>query len=163
MAELSTKQLKAIASLLQRGTVSASAKDADTSERQLYRWLREDDFRAELQRQQSELTDAAFRLLVAGASHAVATMRQIMDDTGNPAGIRLRAASEVLTNILRIREHSELTTRLTELEDAIATMQLGNDIVERSDPVTVQPKRIDYRLHLPPPPPGYADGDNDTD
>ena len=156
--ELSPRQLTAIASLLQHGTVTAAAKDADVPERTFYNWLALPEFTAELKRRQSELVDGAYRRLQASITAAVDVLTAIMADTSIAPGIRLRAADSVLSNALRWAEHTDLAQRLDALEAAIATSMLIAAVTENSNPVEPARRVIDYRLKMKAP----DDGDDQS-
>lgn len=158
---ITPKQDAALTALLTYGTVTAAAKQANVGERTLHTWLKEDDFRTELQRRQNEVVDAGYRLLTAGVAGAVATMRAIVDDANAPAATRLRAAEMIVANLLKWREQTDLVERMAAMEAQIASAALQIAVTENSDPIEPAKRIIDYRVKLQAPA-GYTDGDTQS-
>lgn len=91
-----------------------------------YRWLNDDpDFRAAY----SEIYSLAFeelagRLVELGASAMDALAAGM--DLGEDKGLRVRAASLVLSNMVSLRQITELDQRLGKIESAIEALKTGN-------------------------------------
>lgn len=113
---LSRKQRAAIAALLSHGTVRAAAEHASVSERQLYRWLEMPAFRAELQRSVDGAVEAAVWLLSDTSRIAVMTLRKVLEDRRSSPAVKVRAAGLVLSNVLALKELTELQRRVAALE-----------------------------------------------
>lgn len=116
MAELTTKQRRAIAALLTERTIGQAARVADVGERTLHTWLSDSDFRAALVIEEGEAIDAATRRLIALQDAAVDVFADILDNPKIKATTRLRAAQGVLDYLLKLRELRNLEQRLAELE-----------------------------------------------
>jgi type II secretory pathway predicted ATPase ExeA len=104
-------------------TISEAAKTAQVSERTLYRWLVNQTFLAELHRQESELINNIARRLVSLADNALRTFQELLDDPQAGSSVRLRAAENVLTHLLRVRELATLEERVSLLEAENTTMK----------------------------------------
>ena len=83
----------------------------------LYRWIEDDEFRRELERQRNEALELAHVELKGLMFKATQVLGEAMDDT-NPF-LRLRAAQIALTVGLKAIEVKELQTRIELLEDAL--------------------------------------------
>ena len=68
---ITTKQQKAIASLLSERTLGAAAKRAGIGERTLYKWLTQPAFRAVLRSAESAMLETVTRRLSVGQSLAL--------------------------------------------------------------------------------------------
>ncbi len=116
MAELTTKQRRAIAALLTAKSIGDAAHIADVGERTLHTWLADSDFRAALAIEEGAAIDAATRRLIALQDKAVDVFAGILDDVAAKGTTRLRAAQGVLDYLLKLRELRNLEQRLAELE-----------------------------------------------
>ncbi len=113
---LTPRQHRAVAALLSCPTISEAAKTAQVGERTLYRWLIDQTFLAELHRQESELINNIARRLVSLADNALKTIQGLLDDPEASPAVRLRAADNVLSHLLRVRELASLEERVSLLE-----------------------------------------------
>ncbi len=83
----------------------------------LYRWIEDDEFRRELERQRNEALDLAHVELKGLMLKATQVIGETMDDA-NPL-VRLRAAQIALTFGLKAIEEKEIQRRIQLLEDAL--------------------------------------------
>jgi transposase-like protein len=123
IGSLSTKQRRAVRSLLTRATVEAAAKDAGIGESTLYTWLRDDNFRAALVAAESDALNTASRRLVGLAEHAISTIALTMADPVIHPALRLRAADLLLGHMFRFAELRTIEERLQRLEEAVRSGQ----------------------------------------
>ncbi len=121
---LSTIQHAAIAALLSVSTVPQAAAMAGVSDRQLYRWLADDqEFDAAYRRARWRATQQAIARLQQVSSAAVTVLISIAADKHMPPSSRVAAASKLLDLALRAVEVEELEARLTALEAAAKDKQ----------------------------------------
>lgn len=123
MAEYDTltrNQKKAIPALLQAKTIAEAAAAAGLGERTLYRYLRDDTFRAALARAESDAINTAARRLVAGSAEALDTLHALMT-SAERENVRRLAASHWLDSVLRWAELVQLEQRLSALEETHGT------------------------------------------
>ena len=144
---LTPRQRKAITALCAAKSITSAAKDAGVSESQLHRWLRQEDFRRELDTAQAQLIDGLSRQLATLAGGAMVALADGLQRS-EPTMVRLKAADSILKHLLSIRELATLEARLTELESAVAldlaqARAFAEASIERGEA-----KRIDYRLAL---------------
>ncbi len=105
-----------IAELLFQSTNAAAARAVGLTEQQLYRRMRNPDFKAKLAAVRTSLIDGATTSLQAHMDEAVYTMTSVMRDPSTPAQTRLNAAEAVLRNGLKLSERSDILGRLEALE-----------------------------------------------
>lgn len=113
---LKIRQQRAIAALLSFPTITEAARASGISERTLYRWLKEAQFRKELTNQEAERINTAARQLVGLAESALRTINLLLSDFEVSPSVRLRTAEVVLANMIRIRELTNLEERIAKLE-----------------------------------------------
>ncbi len=114
--KLSRKQESAIAALLQCPTLATAAQRAGISEATLWRWLQRPDFEARYRAAREASVTQAITQLQQTTGHAVATLREIIEDTEAPASSRVAVAKTVLDLAFRLRETETLEERLAVLE-----------------------------------------------
>jgi len=114
---LSRRQKEAIPFLLGAKSVEEGCRNAGLSKATVFRWLRQDDFRAEVQRQREAVTTEALQRLKASITAAVDTLVAL---TGSQEeSIRLRAAQQIIDFCLKIRDGDEIESRLERVEKII--------------------------------------------
>ena len=114
---LTDKQLKTLPHLVTAPSLSEAAKRADVGRTTLYRWIEDDEFRREHERQRNEAVDLAHIELKGLMLKATQVVGEAMDDA-NPF-LRLRAAQIALSVGLKAIEVKELQHRIELLEDAL--------------------------------------------
>ncbi len=115
--KLSVKQEKAIAALLSERSGRAAAQKVGVSEKQLYRWMTLPEFSAALKDAESQLLDAASRVLLIGVNDALETLRALMTSAESEA-VKRQAASDWLAKLLQVKELADLEKRVAALEAA---------------------------------------------
>ncbi len=115
---LTPKQHAALAALVHPAnrTIGAAAEAAGVPERTLYRWLEAPEFVTALEAAQAAAVGGAVRTLAALATEAAGTLGELLG-AGYAPSVRLRAATAILEDVLRLREHLEFEERLRKLEE----------------------------------------------
>jgi len=113
MSHLTTKKRLAINALLSGKTQAEAAAAANVTARTLNRWLHDPEFTIELNARESELVAATSRMMAAGARHAVKVMLDTMNSPMVSDSVRLRAASQFLGHLPRVRLLAALDSRLS--------------------------------------------------
>ena len=114
--DLAPKKAQAIAALLSAPSVDKAAEVAGVSKRTLWRWLREDAFKAELIRAEGEAIADATRRLVGLQGAALAVVEETLADRFQPSAVRLQAAKLVFDVLMKLRSLNALEERLARLE-----------------------------------------------
>lgn len=113
---LTTKQRKAIVTLLSARTIGDAARLAVVSETTLYRWLRDPVFLAELRSAEGQLLDQATRRLLQMQGGSLDVLDGLISDIDVDNTNRRLAAQTVLNVLLKIRELVTIEERVNELE-----------------------------------------------
>lgn len=115
---LTPAQLRAITSLLTERNTRDAAKAARVGERTLYKWLKDDTFRAELTRQEGAAVDEVTRGLLSIQRAALTELSDLIGGLGGvPAATRLQAVKIALEYFTRYREMNTYEQRLQRLEN----------------------------------------------
>lgn len=114
---LTDKQLQSLPHLVTAPSMSEAARRADVGRTTIYKWLEDDEFRRELERQRNEALELAHVELKGLMFKATQVVGEAMDDD-NPF-LRLRAAQIALTVGLKAIEVKEIQRRIELLEDAL--------------------------------------------
>lgn len=118
---LTARQQRAVRALLTCKSVGDAAASSGVGERTLYRWLTDPAFRVALAAAEGDLLDAATRRLLGLQEQAISTLERMLAD-GSAASdtVKLRAAEQVLSHLLKLRELRDIEQRLTALEQSMA-------------------------------------------
>ena len=121
--ELTPKQTRAITALLSAKDVQSAAKEAGVGERTLHAWLTDPAFKDALKAAEATAIEDAVRRLAGAAQYAVIVVQMIMADKANTASVRLRAASVLLEQTMKLRQFADLEQRLSDLEQKYQAQQ----------------------------------------
>lgn len=103
-------------SMLATGTpIKNAATASGLSERTIHRRLEDKGFRTELERMKDAAVSAAVAKLSDSCVTAVETLRSLL--TGSSESVRLGAARSILEMSVSMRQATELSQRVTELEE----------------------------------------------
>jgi transposase-like protein len=94
-------------------SVAEVAALTSVSERQLYRWLADDKFRARVRQHQDEMIGAAAGRLAAGMTKAASVLTELL--TSRNERVRLKAASELIAAGLKVAEVRDLARQVEEM------------------------------------------------
>lgn len=114
---LSSKQLKAIPHLLAAATIEVGCQKAKISKSQYYQWLKDDDFKAEIDRQRGELIGQALNLLSSAMTEAAEVLRKLLK-SDNEHVARL-AANNILDQCGKLSDRQDILERLDKIEKAL--------------------------------------------
>jgi len=114
--QLSTQQNKAIAALLENGSVTAAAAAVGCRRGTIYRWMKDPQFSAELRSAELRAIEDLGRGLVGLGDDVRSTFKRAMNSDDSPWSVRVRAANAAAVHILRYKELIDLEQRLTDLE-----------------------------------------------
>ena len=117
--KLSTRQLKALASLAGGASKPAAAAACGVTTRTIDRWLLDSVFSTELTRRSSFAIKAAAVRFAAMLDQAADVMEAAMTKPERLTGVKLRAANSVVLNAPRLTEVADLVERIEKLEAKI--------------------------------------------
>ena len=117
---LKPKQKRAIAALLVK-TPDEVCEAAGISRPTLWRWMQQEDFKAELQNAQDELFSASLGQMKSHLQAAVQKVAALMESPR--PDVALRAAQSLIEYNLRIRQLENLEARLAEIEAAVGHLR----------------------------------------
>lgn len=115
---LTNKQVKAIAALLNARTVTEACQAAKIGRSTLARWLKDSTFKQALSEAENEALKESSRILLTGNNDAIDAIFDLMTN-GKTESIRLRAASEWLAQSNKFRETISLEDRISALEERL--------------------------------------------
>ena len=116
VADLDRKSQAAL--LLARGTTTDKTGEAiGVSGRTVRRWLEDPAFQADVETARQALLGEAVRALAGAARDAVTALHSALADQS--AGIRVRAASVLLSALPSLTEHFDLERRIAAIEEAL--------------------------------------------
>lgn len=113
-SKLTAKQLKAIPLIVISHTYTEGCKKAKINRTTFYKWLKEPEFKAELDRQRDEIAAEAFGVLSQGLTKAVEALVGMLDNKDDR--LKRLAAKDVIDFIIKHKENEDLEKRLTEIE-----------------------------------------------
>jgi hypothetical protein len=116
--ELNRKQRESIPYLIGARSLEEGRKRARVGKATLYKWLRDETFKKELEQAREQMIKAAVDSLKTSITTAVEGLIDLM---GNEDGsLKLRACTATLEFFLKIREAQDFENRLAALEKAVA-------------------------------------------
>jgi hypothetical protein len=119
-SKLTPRKRRAIEALAVGESYEAAATVAGVTVRTIYRWRHDPDFIAGLQAADADHLAGLARSVNGAAHDALDVLTNVMQDASQPAGVRVRAASEVLKHRAAFYELLTVGDRLTALEQALA-------------------------------------------
>ncbi len=114
---LSARQLQVIPHILASPSYEEAARRAKITAKQIYEWLQDPPFKAELLKRRNEAYNQALSVLKTSSTMAVATLTTLLSDS-DPR-IRLTAADKILVHALKGVEYLGFEDRLSEVESRI--------------------------------------------
>ena len=119
MTALTPKQNKALAALLTAPSKAAAAQAAGISSRTLRTYLADSEFQAEYKKAFSSMVEDAVRQSQQSLAPALATLREIVEDSNENAQARISAARSILEYSLRLTEQNDILGKLEALEATV--------------------------------------------
>ena len=117
---LSARQHQALVSLVAGGNVESAARDAGVSARQVWRWLRDDHFKAALQTEEGYLMQSLRLRLSALIDQALDALEDVIEHPDQRgANVKRLAAVSCIELLLKVRDVTSLEDRLSALEQVV--------------------------------------------
>jgi hypothetical protein len=117
MNHLTRKQTECIPHLIGARSLEEGRLKAKVSKATLFKWLKEDLFKSELDRQREIVISEALDRLKVSLSKAVDELAGLID--ADEKNIKIRACERVIEFFLKTKELSEIEGRLSALEKAV--------------------------------------------
>jgi len=114
---LSEKQIIAIELLMAGKPVAKVAKAAGVSRVTIYRWLKNDDFRAELDKRKNALIERSSRKLVGALDQAIDVLIELLKSKNQ--NVRRLAAGNLIEYSVKLSSLTDIEKRIKALEVAI--------------------------------------------
>ena len=116
---LTTRQAKFLPVLLGSANYTEACKKGRGSRDTLYQWLREPEFKTELQRRREELAAQGYALLSQSVRKAIETLVGLLNTWDDR--LKRLAANDVARHFLKYKELRELEDRLAAIEERLET------------------------------------------
>jgi hypothetical protein len=117
--KLTPRQIKAIPHIVGSPTYTKGCKKAKINKTTFYNWLKEPEFKTELDRQRDEIAAEAFGVLSQSLTQAVEALVGLLDNKDDR--LKRLAAKDVIDFIIRHKENEDLDERLKEVENRLAS------------------------------------------
>jgi len=117
-AKLTDRQVKAIPHIVACPTYTEGCEKAKINKTTLYKWLKEPEFKAELDRQRDEVAAEAFGVLSQGLTKVVETLVGLLDNKDDR--VKRLTAKDIIDFAIRHKDNEDLDKRLTEVEKRLA-------------------------------------------
>ena len=114
---LTARQIKFLPTLLANPTYTAACRKGHVSRDTLYEWLRQPQFKAELDRQRNELVAQGFALLSQSVSKAIEALVDLLD--ASDGRLKRLAAKDILDQHAKFQELDVLTCRIQTIEERL--------------------------------------------
>lgn len=116
---MTAKQIKFISELLQHGTVQAAIDATGISSSTAYKWLKNAEFRSELDKRKADLLDSVSIAMQSGFTAAVKELNQVIQNPATPPQVKVNAIDCLFRNARPIIEEVDILKRLTAIEEGL--------------------------------------------
>jgi len=116
-SKLTDRQLKAIPHIVSSPTYTEGCKKAKINKTTFYKWLKEPEFKAELDRQRDEIAAEAFGILSQSLTQAVEALVSLLDNKDDR--LKRLTAKDIIDFIIRHKENEDLDDRLEAIEQRL--------------------------------------------
>ncbi len=120
--QLTDRQLKSISCMLNAKSVEEGCQQAGVPKSTFYGWLDNPNFKRELNRQRNEVIEEGLSNLKTSIRKAVDVLMGCLDSEDD--SVKRRAANDLLTHCLRLREIEEVEDRIQALEEVIVRRKI---------------------------------------
>lgn len=114
---LTARQLKAIPFVVSSPTYTEAIEKARVSRKTFYEWLKQPEFKAELDRQRNEITAEAFGILSQGLTKAVENLVKLLDHADDR--LKRLACKDIIEYVLEHKTIEDLTKRIDAIEQKL--------------------------------------------
>ena len=103
--------------LLDAPTTKEAYTRAGVAQRTAYNYLKDEEFKKELQARRSEVLRDSIHHLQMNLSTCTRVLMEIVTDAGTPASVKVQAINSVFSNYKNLSETIELRERIEKLEE----------------------------------------------
>ena len=114
---LTDRQLKVIPIIVTSPTYSEGCKKARLNRTTFYEWLKNPEFKAELDRKRQEIAAEAFGVLSQSLTKAVEALVGLLDNADDR--LKRLTAKDIIDFIIRHKENEELEQRIAAIEQKL--------------------------------------------
>jgi len=118
MSELSARQRRTIPFIIASPTIVEGLGKAKLSRKTFYEWLKQPEFKAELDRQRNEITAEAFGILSQSLTKAVENLVKLLDHADDR--LKRLACKDVIEYILEHKAIDDLSKRIDAVEQKLS-------------------------------------------
>lgn len=115
--KLTARQSRAIPLIIDSASYTEAAQRAGISRKTFYQWLKQPEFKAEVDRQRGEVVSEAFGVLSQSITKAVETLAKLLDSADERT--KRLTANDIIGHILRHKEVDELEGRIAAIEQRL--------------------------------------------
>lgn len=119
---LSKRQTQALPIFASNLTIEEACERAGISRNTFYEWLKEPQFKSELDRLRNEIVNEAVNHLKITSTKAAKTLGDLLERDDSPT-VQRAAANDVLGHVMKFMELKELEDRLADIERHIGRQQ----------------------------------------
>ena len=105
---------KAIPHLLSCKSYAQAAKQIGVSENQIYEWLKDSEFKLQLEQQRNQVTEEAINILKMNTSKAAVALGELLLSSND--SVKRGAANDILNQVAKFKEMQEFEKRIEALE-----------------------------------------------
>lgn len=116
--KLTRRQLRAIPFLVSSPTYTQGCEQAKINKTTLYKWLKDPQFKAELDRQRNEIAAEAFAVLTQSLTEAVEAIVSLLNNKDDR--LKRLVAKDLIDFVIRHKENEDLDKRLMAVEKQLA-------------------------------------------
>lgn len=119
---LSKRQKQALPIFASNLTIEEACERAGISRNTFYEWLKEPQFKSELDRLRNEIVSEAVNHLKVTSTKAAKTLGNLLERDDSPT-VQRAAANDVLGHVMKFMELKELEDRLADIERHMGRQQ----------------------------------------
>lgn len=116
--KLTDRQLKAIPHIVSSPTYTEGCKKAKINKTTYYKWLKQPEFKSELDRQRDEVVSEAFGILSQSLTTAIENLVRLLDHKDDR--LKRMACKDVIEYIIKHKENEDLDKRLAAIEQRLS-------------------------------------------
>lgn len=113
---MTQKQAAFLKAMLEESTISKAADTAKISRETAYKYLKDPDFKAELDKRRSECLNDTVRFLQSKLTVCSEQLVRIIEDEDTADQVKINAINTVFTNFKSMSETADVIARLEQIE-----------------------------------------------